>query len=273
MTHPKLQRPLLRQQRSLNLFSYLQVCEPTTVDAEDDDELLGENSEKRDDAVTGAGSLLLWRQCLRPPCGVVVDADRERDDSRLKYGYNVEDDDEDDAYVATDPWQRRRHRGQCVTKMADEDAADDDDDPPMTVWPSAVLHCLPNGAAEGDKTLPPPLKQRGRGRRRPANRVCGRLRVTLDPNRLRRGTRVSAVCHSLRRLLARAWTRDEDDGPGGTRATYDRRNRLYVMCETDRHTDRRLDSDAGRGRRRRRVTVQVSIVSVFHKQKLFFIVR
>lgn len=255
--------------KSLNPFSFVQVCEPI-VDDVDDDELLDENSEKLEDAVTSAGSLLLWRQCLRPPCDV-VDADRERDDLRLKYGYNDEDD--EDAYVATDPWQRRRRRGQCVTKTADEngeDAADDSDDNDdvddlsTTVWPAAVLHCLPNGATEGDKSLPPP-KQHGRGRRRPTNRVCGRLRVTLDPNRLRRGTRVSAVCHSLRRLLARAWIRDEDEGPAGTRATDDRWNRLYVMCETDRQTDR-LDSDnrdAGRrSRRRRRVTVQVSIVSV-----------
>lgn len=225
-------------------------------DADNGDPRLDETSEKREEDAAGSlqQQLMLWRQCLRPPC-----ADADRDDSRLRYGLDDdEDDDEAAAYVAADPWQRRRRRGQCVTKMTDDD--DDDDDPPMTVWPSAVRHCLPNGvAAAGDGKGFAPRGRHPRGGR-PANRACGRLRVTLDPNRLRRGTRVSGVCHSLRRLLARAWTRDDERG------TPDRWNhRLYVMCEADRPmidvTTTAADRAATRGRRRRRVAVRVSIVS------------
>lgn len=237
------------------------MCVPIADDA-DDEEFVDDDSDKREDATTNADPLMLWRQCLRTPCGV-VDPDRERDDVRLRYGYSDDDDDDDRAYVAVGPWQRRRRRGQCVTTMGD-DNDDDDYGSPMTVWPSAVRHCLPNGI-DGDKRVP--LHKQRRRRR---GEVCGRLLVTLDPARLRRGTRVSAVCHSLRRLLARAWVRDEDDQlDGKDEAVEDRRNRVYVMCEAATAADNQPDNDdrtggSNRRRRRRRVSIRVSVVRKRH---------
>lgn len=217
------------------------------VDDVDDEELLDEELDKREDATTTVSSLLLWRQCLRPPCrGSAVETDRERDDVRLRYGY----DDDDDAYVAVGQWPRRRRRGQCVTTVADDD---DNTGPSTAVWPSAVGHCAPNGPW-GDKHLP---------HRRRHGDACGRLRVILDPTRLRRGTRVSAVCHSLRRLLARSWVRDEDDGLDGNEAK-DRRNRVYVMCEMAEYQRENNESISSRRRRRRRVTVRVSLVRTYN---------
>lgn len=217
------------------------------MDDVDDEELLDEELDKREDAASAISSLLLWRQCLRPPCGgSVMDTDRDRDDVRLRYGY---DDDDDHAYVAVGPWPRRRRRGQCVTAVADND---DDDGPSTTVWPSVVRHCVPNGTW-GDKRLP---------YRHRHGDACGRLRVTLDPTRLRRGTRVSAVCHSLRRLLARSWVREENDEIDRKEANH-RRNRVYVMCEVAENQRDDNESSSGRRRRRRRVTVRVSVVCIF----------
>lgn len=221
----------------------------------DDEELLDEELDKRDDTdgtSSVVGSLLLWRQCLRPPCGV-IDPDRERDDVRLRYGY---DDDDDNAYVAMSPWPRRRRRGQCVTAVPDDDEGYDGyDGPPTTVWPLAVRHCLPNGRIS---------KQHGRQRH--YDNGCGRLRVTLDPARLRRGTRVSAVCHSLRRLLARTWMRSEDEDLDQKEAENRRpEQRVYVMCEAAPAEDQRDEHDRSnnrRRRRRRRVIVWVSVVCV-----------
>lgn len=227
----------------------------------DDEDLLDEDSEKRryveGSPVVGPDPLILWRQCLRPPCGG-IDRDRDRDDVRLRYGYDDDNDedaaegdvgDEDRAYVAVGTWPRRRRRGQCATTVADDDDyADDADGSPITVWPSAVRHCLPNLLGIDKHT-----QQSHRGRRAGA---CGRLRVTLDPSRLKRGTRVSAVCHSLRRLLARAWVRDDEDGlqSHGEDDHQDRRNRVYVMCEAVPNEDRR--------RRRRRITIRVTVVRI-----------
>jgi len=241
----------------------------------DDEELLEDDLEKRgepDGTVAAVDTLLLWRQCLRPPCGG-VDADRDRDDVRLRYGYD-DDGSQDDhsAYVAVGSWPRRRRRGQCATTLVedsdvDDDGDDDDEDgSPTTVWPSVVQHCLPNGVAS-DKRLP---HQQHRRRRSDA---CGRLRITLDPARLRRGTRVSAVCHSLRRLLAREWVRSGDDDDLSQENDVEfRRNRVYVMCEAAEDQRENNDDDrisgGGTGssgnnrrrRRRRRVTVRVSLV-------------
>ncbi|XP_025418110.1 uncharacterized protein LOC112688909 [Sipha flava] len=237
-----------------------QVCVPIANDI-DDEELLDGDLDKREYASGGTtpavNSLLLWRQCLRPPCGGTGSGV----DVRLRYGYdddddevdddNDDDDDDDDsAYVAV----KHRTRGQCVTAVADEDGTS------TTVWPSAVRHCLPN-----DKH---PSHQKHRRRRGDA---CGRLRVTLDPGRLRGGTRVSAVCHSLRRLLARAWARDGDQDPS-LEEEEDRKNRMYVMCEAATGEDRdENDRSSGiannsRGRRRRRVTIRVSVAVVADKQ-------
>lgn len=254
----------------------LQVCVPI-IDDMDDEELLEDDLDKRgetDGTATAVDTLLLWRQCLRPPCGG-VDADRDRDDVRLRYGYD-DDGGQDDhsAYLAVGSWPRRRRRGQCATAVVDDsdvdddgdDDDDDDDGSPTTVWPSVVQHCLPNGVA-GDKRLPHQQHRRRRGD------ACGRLRITLDPARLRRGTRVSAVCHSLRRLLAREWVRssDDDDLSQDDDVEY-RRNRVYVMCEAaedqrDNNDDDRIGSGGSgssgntrRRRRRRRVTIRVSLV-------------
>lgn len=226
----------------------------------DDEELLDEDLDKRDDtdgAGSVVGSLQLWRQCLRPPCGV-VDPDRERDDVRLRYGY---DDDDDSAYVAMSTWPRRRRRGQCVTSMRDDDEGNDG--PPTMVWPLAVRHCLPNG--QNGKHLPSPLSGKQHGRQRHHDNSCGRLRVTLDPARLRRGTRVSAVCHSLRRLLARTWVRGDDEDLDPKEAeNRQQEQRVYVMCEAAPAEDQRDEKDRGnnRRRRRRRVTVWVSVVRI-----------
>lgn len=227
----------------------------------DDEELLDEDSDKREYANGGitpaVNSLLLWRQCLRPQCG----GSGSGVDVRLRYGYddNVDDDgvadddddddDDDSAYVAV----KHRTRGQCVTAVADEDGTS------TTVWPSAVRHCLPN-----DKH---PSHQKHRRRRGDA---CGRLRITLDPGRLRSGTRVSAVCHSLRRLLARTWVRDGDEDPSSEEEE-DRKNRMYVMCEAATGEDRDDNDRSGvannsRSRRRRRVTIRVSVVRIIENQ-------
>ncbi|XP_050061562.1 uncharacterized protein LOC114123496 [Aphis gossypii] len=260
-----------------------QVCIPI-VDDMDDEELLDDELDKRGDSegtTAAVDNLLLWRQCLRPPCGG-VDADRDRDDVRLRYGYDEDGGSQDDhnAYVAVGSWPRRRRRGQCATAVVDDGDMDDDDDDDddddgaaTTVWPSAVQHCLPNGVA-GDKRAP---HQQHRHRRGDA---CGRLRVTLDPARLRRGTRVSAVCHSLRRLLAREWVRGaDDDGLSQEDDIEYRRNRVYVMCEAADDQRDNIDEDrsggAGTGnggntrrrRRRRRVTIRVSVAVVSDKQR------
>ncbi|KAL5238430.1 hypothetical protein ACI65C_005840 [Semiaphis heraclei] len=256
-----------------------QVCVPI-IDDMDDEELLEDDLEKRgetDGTVAAVDTLLLWRQCLRPPCGG-VDADRDRDDVRLRYGYD-DDGSQDDhsAYVAVGSWPRRRRRGQCATTLVedsdvDDDGDDDDEDgSPTTVWPSVVQHCLPNGVAS-DK--------RHQQHRRRRSDACGRLRITLDPARLRRGTRVSAVCHSLRRLLAREWVRSGDDDDLGQENDVEyRRNRVYVMCEAaedqreNNDDDRISGSGTGssgnnrRRRRRRRVTVRVSLAIVTDKQQ------
>lgn len=255
----------------------LQVCIPI-VDDMDDEELLDDELDKRGDAegtTSAVDNLLLWRQCLRPPCGG-VDADRDRDDVRLRYGYDEDGGSQDDhnAYVAVGSWPRRRRRGQCATAvvddgdMDDDDDDDDDDGAATTVWPSVVQHCLPNGVV-GDKRAPHQQHHRRRGD------ACGRLRVTLDPARLRRGTRVSAVCHSLRRLLAREWVRGaDDDGLSQEDDIEYRRNRVYVMCEAADDQRDNIDEDrsggAGTGnsgntrrrRRRRRVTIRVSLVRI-----------
>jgi len=224
------------------------VCVPISDDEEPLDG--GDVQDKREDAFA-VDSLLLWRQCLRSPCNVVDAADRERDDVRLRYGYDDGDDDDGGgggAFMAVGPWPRRRRRGLCVT-------AEDDDGSSATtaVWPPAVRHCLPNG----DRRLAP----RETRRRRRRGDACGRLRVTVDSARLRRGTRVSAVCHSLRRLLARDWVRDEaaETTGGGGEAEGRGKHRVYVMCELA--ADQRDDDDrVGRRRRRRRVAIQVSLV-------------
>lgn len=214
----------------------------------DDEEPLedGDVQDKREDAVA-VDSLLLWRQCLRSPCNVVDTADRERDDVRLRYGYDDGDDDDNGgAFMAIGPWPRRRRRGLCVT-------AEDDDGTSATtaVWPPTVRHCLPNGDR---RPTPHETRRRRRGD------ACGRLRVTVDSAQLRRGTRVSAVCHSLRRLLARDWARDDGVETTGRDGAEGRgRHRVYVMCELA--ADQRDDDDrVGRRRRRRRVAIQVSVV-------------
>lgn len=234
----------------------------------DDEELLDDRDVHDNKAVEDTGtavvanSLLLWQQCLRPPCNAIDTAvERDRDDSRLRYGYDDGDEDGDEgggnAYMAVGPWPRRRHRGLCVT-VVDEDEEDDHGPSPVTsttvVWPPAVRHCLPNGKGY-DATQ--------RQHRRQRDGVCGRLRVILDTARLRRGTRVSAVCHSLRRLLAWNWVRDKDSVTAAGRNEAE--NRVYVMCELD--ADQRDDADdrvGRRRRRRRRVAIQVSVVRIAH---------
>lgn len=240
------------------------MCVPI-ADNVDDEELFDGDLEKRgyaDSAVTARDSLVLWRQCLRTPCGGGgIDSERDRDDVRLRYGYD-DNEDEGSAYVAVGQWPRRRRRGQCVTTMTDDDSDDDDDDddsPSAMVWPSVVKHCLPNDIGGNDKlNIPQHRRHRGAG-------ACGRLRVTLDPARLRRGTRVSAVCHSLRRLLARAWIRNEDQEPGEEFKGEVRRDRVYVMCEAavadyQRDDEERSGSSSRRRRRRRHVVIHVSVV-------------
>lgn len=242
----------------------MQVCVPI-VDDMDDEELLDDDMDKRgnvDRTASAVDTLLLWRQCLRPPCGG-VEADRDRDDVRLRYGFDDDGQDDSNAYLAVGSWPRRRRRGQCATAVVDDDV--DDDGSPTTVWPSAVQHCLPNGVT-GDKRLPHQHQQHRRRR----GDACGRLRVTLDPARLRRGTRVSAICHSLRRLLAREWVHGGDDDTMSQETDEEyRRNRVYVMCEAaeDQRDNNDDDRSGGGGsgntrrrRRRRRVTVRVSLV-------------
>lgn len=239
----------------------IKVCVPV-VDGTDDVDLLDDDLEKRryteSGPTVGPESLILWRQCLRPPCGG-IDPERDREDVRLRYGYDDDNNEdatggvsnEDRAYVAVGPWPRRRRRGQCATAMVDDDDyADDVDGSSTTVWPSVVRHCLPNGRGI-DKHLQQPHRRRRAG-------ACGRLRITLDPARLRRGTRVSAICHSLRRLLARAWVWDDEDGlqSHSEDENQDRKNRVYVMCEAVPTEDRR--------RRRRRVTVRVTVVCIMN---------
>lgn len=256
---------------------YLQICEPI-VDDIDDEELLDDDFDKPSDGDGSASmvdSLHVWRQCLRPPCGGAgsitttigsADLDRDREDVRLRYAYddddngdNDDDDDTDDdsAYVAVGPWTKRRRRGgQCMTTVPDDD---DVVGPLKTVWPLSVRHCLPNGVGN-DKHKSHSQHRRHRGD------ACGRLRITLDPARLRRGTRVSAVCHSLRRLLARMWVHDDDEELSKEEEV-ERRSQVYVMCEAAAAEDQREDDERSAGgiggrrrRRRRRVTIRVSIV-------------
>lgn len=249
----------------IDFMCCVQICIPV-VDVMDDEELLDDDFDKRSDgdgSVSTVDSLNLWRQCLRPPCGGVgtsggADSDRDREDVRLRYGYDDDDDDADDdsAYVAVSSWVRRRRRGQCVTTVPDDD---DVDGPIKTVWPLSVRHCLPNGIGS-DKHISHAQHRRHR------DDACGRLRITLDPARLRRGTRISAVCHSLRRLLARTWVRDDDEELTQEEED-DRRNQVYVMCEAAATEDQRVDDERSGGsvggrrrRRRRRVTIRVSVV-------------
>jgi len=250
------------------------------VPISDDEELLsdgGDGQDKRDDAVTAVDSLLLWRQCLRSPCNVVDTTDRDVDDVRLRYGYDDGDETNNnnnnnnsggggDVHVAIGSWSKHHRRGLCVT------TAEDDDGPstvvtlaaaPVTtattatattatttavIWPPAVRHCLPNG----DRRTP----SQEQPRRRRRDNACGRLRVTMDSARLRRGTRLSAVCHSLRRLLARDWALWNEDADTAGRNEH----RVFVMCELA--ADQR--DDVGRRRRRRRVAIQVSVVRIRH---------
>lgn len=228
------------------------------IDDMEEEELIDEDLEKQTGfSVATVDSLTLWRKCLRSPCGggsgSGVGQDRERDDVRLRYGYDDEDDSDateevgaDSAYVAVGPWPRHRRPGQCVTTVQE-----DGSQLTTTIWPSVVRQCGPNVNVDDHR------------------RGCGRLRVTLDSTRLRRGTRVSAVCHSLRRLLARTWIRDEEMTSEGQ---HRERNRVYIMCEAVASANENDDDNHGRNaktnnknsshrRRRRHVTILVSVVS------------
>lgn len=226
------------------------------VDDMEEEELMDEDLEKHTGfSAATVDSLTLWRKCLRSPCvgssGGSVGLDRDKDDVRLRYGYDDEDDTDateevgsDSAYLAVGPWSRNRRPGQCVTAVQE-----DGSQLITSVWPSVVRKCGPN------------VDNHRRG--------CGRLRVTLDSTRLRRGTRVSAVCHSLRRLLARTWIRDDEVTNDGQ---HREQNRVYIMCEKIASANDNDDINHGRNiktnnkgsshrRLRRHITIMVSVVS------------
>lgn len=238
------------------------MCVPI-ADNMDDEKLFDGDLKKRGYADNVRDSLVLWRQCLRTPCGGGgIDSERDRDDVKLRYGYD-DNENEGSAFVAVGQWPRRRRRGQCVTMVTDDDNDDDnnDDSPSTMVWPSVVKNCLPNDFGGNDK------QSSSYHRRHRGGKACGRLRVTLDPTRLQRGTRVSAVCHSLRRLLARAWIRNEDQDLGDEFKSEVGRNRVYVMCEAavadyQRDDEERSGSNSRRRRRRRHVIIHVSVVRI-----------
>lgn len=113
-------------------------------------------------------------------------------------------------------------RGQCITKISNDHLS-----APISIWPLSVRHCLPNHEHQLSKHQ---------------NSDCGRMLVTLDANRLRRGTRVTHVCHILRRLVSQAWILENSNKLRSTK--------VYVMCELS-SVDYGLDNH---------VKIQVSVV-------------
>ncbi|XP_050528954.1 protein jagged-1-like isoform X2 [Daktulosphaira vitifoliae] len=93
-----------------------------------------------------------------------------------------------------------------------------------SIWPLSVRHCWPNyinGAMD-----------------RPIDNVngCGRMSLTLDTNRLRRGTNTAQVCHNLRRLISLSWVMETFfEGHQSTP--------VYIMCEAQKKNEQDHDID------------------------------